>query len=87
MFVSDCIYSIKGQDASASLSKLKYATKDIFKSHTSDQSLLILQMESEYKGPYYPYNGGQVKYDGQRPYYILLFGKNSLMEQFLTNTK
>lgn len=87
IFVSDCIYSIKGKDASAALSRLKYATKDIFKRHTNNQSLLILQLESEYQGPYYPYSGGKINYNGKRPYYILVFGKNGVMEQFLTNPK
>jgi len=87
ILVSDCIYSVQGNDAKDGLTKVKYVTKDVIQEHAKDYSVLVMQLNSDYNGTYYPYSGGRIKYKGKRPYYMLFIGKSSKINTMLTNKK
>ncbi|MEO1438687.1 MAG: hypothetical protein AAFV80_24310, partial [Bacteroidota bacterium] len=72
---------------SASLDQLEFLTKDVFQSKVRTHSVLILQLFSEYDGIYYDYLNGKHNYKGQRPYYMVMIGKNEQINQMLENPK
>lgn len=83
ILVSDCIYSVKGGDSRAGLSQVKYITKDIIQEYSSTHSVLVLQLKSDYNGTYYAFNNQKIRFDGERPYYMVFIGKTALMNKML----
>lgn len=85
--VTDLIYSVNGQEtvsASKLLNEAYSLTHNVFKGKTNT-SVIVLQMEADYNGLYYPYNSPNtgVEYSGDRPFYILLFAsKDSMTELY-----
>lgn len=88
--VTDLIYSTNGQEETTSNKLLNEAyalTHNVFKGKTST-SVIVIQFEADYSGPYYPYNspGTGIQYSGSRPFYVLLFASKDSMEE-LYNTQ
>lgn len=86
ILVSDMIYStqnMQGVNPQKVFSEIQDLTNAVFKERVKDCSLLIVKMHGSYNGLYYPYNSPSKgdAYNGQRPYYILVFGKNDTMER------
>lgn len=84
---SDCIYSIKGEDAEELLADEKSLTKDAFLSRwRKDQLQLatsIVKMNSSFNGIYYDKNNKKTQLNNKlRPYYITIIGNNALMSDF-----
>ncbi|MDE5886013.1 MAG: hypothetical protein K2H46_00315 [Muribaculaceae bacterium] len=85
--ISDLIYSSKGQEnvsASKLLNEAYALTHNTFKNKTNT-SVIILKFEAGYSGPYYNYASPSkgVTYNGERPFYVMLFlSKESLQELY-----
>jgi hypothetical protein len=89
---SDLIYSGKnsqGKIPERIVDEAEALCRGSFRDYSSNTSVLILKMKSDYKGVYYAYNSPNKgkKYDGSRPYYICLLAKNNTMERFLKDEK
>lgn len=83
--VTDMIYSVKGQEtvtASKLLNEAYALTHNVFKGKTKT-SVIVLKFEADYDGTYYPYNSpsGGVQYNGNRPFYVMLFASKDTMEE------
>jgi hypothetical protein len=70
-FISDGIYSINGQ--------LKLASEETYfrfknRLEKTQFNVLLLKLNSKFKGLYYPAAGGEVSIDQNRPFYIWLVG-------------
>jgi hypothetical protein len=89
---SDLIYS--GENSQGKLPKkimneAEQLCRTAFASHAADISVLVLKLQSDYNGNYYPYNSpnkGKI-HKGSRPYYVTLFAKNKTMEKFMRDGK
>jgi hypothetical protein len=91
MLFSDLIYSGKnsqGKIASRITDEAEQLCRETFTNYGANTSALIIQLNSDYNGLYYPYNSPNKgkKYLGTRPYYVCLFAKNQTMEKFLKDT-
>ena len=89
---SDLIYSGKnsqGKIPSRIMDEAEQLCRGSFTNYSPNTSVLILKMNSDYQGLYYPYNSPNKgkKYSGNRPYYICLFAKNNTMAKFLKDDK
>lgn len=87
VLISDCIYSIKGTNATELLSREKNTVKDVFmsKSKTSGFNLAIniLQFHSKFRGTYYTAQNHKVQLNNRtRPYYICMTGNAGLLPDF-----
>lgn len=79
VLVTDGIYSVKAGSPADILGQLKsesvrtfYKFKD--RLEKSDLQTLLIKLNSQYKGDYYPAIGGKIPIDQKRPYYIWVFG-------------
>lgn len=89
---SDLIYSGKGMQTQASQKILDAAQQlsySAFATKAANISVLIIKLQSDYKGRYYPFNMSKkgIPYSGLRPYYLCLFAENATMQRFLTEEK
>lgn len=79
VLVSDCVYSIQGNDAQSLLNNQKNLTENSFiqgiKQNKGDLATIILQCSSKYNGYYYDMNNTEIRYEGRRPYYIIFMGR------------
>ncbi len=92
ILVTDLVYSdraMTGQNAGSIQSAAQNLAQLALKTYAKSGSLLVLQMQSEFAGRYFPYNQQNkgIMYRGNRPYYVLLFAKNATMLQLLTEPK
>lgn len=89
IFVSDMIYSTK-ELANANPEKImaeaEGLTTSIFKDH-NDKDVLIMKMEADYDGNYYPFNSPSkgTYYSGDRPYYIMIVASPAVLKYILTS--
>ena len=89
---SDLIYSgqnSQGKSSQKIRDEAQQLCQQAFVNDASKISVLILKLNSDFNGKYYPYNlPNQGKtYIGTRPYYVCLFAKNETMEFFLKDKK
>jgi hypothetical protein len=89
ILVTDLVYSdraMTGQNAGSIQSAAQNLAQLALKTYAKSGSLLLLQMQSEFAGRYFPYNQQNkgITYRGNRPYYVLLFAKNATMLRLLT---
>lgn len=78
MLVTDGIYSVNG-DAEEVIGKLKSASVGTYykfkkRLGQSDVQTILIKMESQFNGYYYPAGGGNVRVNQKRPYYVWIFG-------------
>ncbi len=83
VLVSDCVYSLKTGSAANQLVALQPLITNIFKPKANDLEILVLQLESEYKGTYYDYNNAKHPFAGTRPYYTIIVAKKAQMSALL----
>ncbi|GAB4015145.1 hypothetical protein GCM10028808_39700 [Spirosoma migulaei] len=88
ILASDLIYSdpaMTGQAAGRIQDAARNRMQLAMRNYAKYGSLLILKLRSEYKGRYYPYNSPNkgLPYQGNRPYYIMLFARNATMIRLL----
>lgn len=89
ILVSDMIYSTKnmqGVNAQKVFNEIEGMTNAVFKGHIGNTSVLIMKMHSSYNGQYYCYNTpAGVRYDGDRPYYIMVVGSKESIARLSTD--
>lgn len=89
VLASDLIYSPRNP-AGISTQKVMNMGEELmtnaFGPYRKTHSVLVLQLEADFQGTYYPQTGGKPKsYSGPRPYYLVLMARNATMQQFLAN--
>ena len=84
VLVSDCVYSIKGNNAQSLLANQKNLTQNAFmealKKNNGDLATIVLQCSSKFNGYYYDMNDKEIAYQGRRPYYIIFVGKSAYIK-------
>lgn len=84
IFISDCIYSGKA------LGLIKNEVQGLFnskKSKLADLTVAVLALHSDFKGKFYPPNGGVQVINNDRPYYAIFIGKRDLVEKLMTELR
>jgi hypothetical protein len=89
---SDLIYSgenSQGKLPQKIMDEAEQLCRTVFNRHADDISVLIIKLQSDFNGSYYPYNAPNSgkKVNGSRPYYVMLFAKNKTMEKFMRDNK
>lgn len=76
ILVTDMIYSTKnmtGINPQKVFAEAQGMINSVFKKNVKEKSMLIIKMNSSFCGLYYSYNSpAGKKYDGERPYYIVI---------------
>jgi hypothetical protein len=84
IFLSDCIYS--GEN----LSLQEENVRGLFnnkKKKLSDLTVVMVALHSDFKGKFYPPNGGVQVINNERPYYAIFIGKKGLVEKLMAEVK
>lgn len=89
---SDLIYSgdnSQGKLPQKIMDEAEQLCRTAFSRNADDVSVLILKLQSDFNGSYYPYNSPNSgkKIMGSRPYYVTLFAQNKTMEKFMRDEK
>ena len=84
VLVTDMIYSTKEMDGvnpSKIFAEAEGMANTAFKESADVRQTLVVKMDGSYNGPYYPYDSPSSgrRYDGRRPYYIMVIGGNTAM--------
>ena len=92
ILISDCIYDVgEEKDPLMALKIETQKTQQSFRKRleTEDIQTLILKAYSNFGGRYYfaSGKGSVIISDGTRPYYMLFFGKNELLNNLITERK
>ena len=87
VLVSDLIYSpedTKGLTPGKIFNEEQGLATSIFQKH-SDKSVVVVKLEGDFDGLYYPYNSPQagVRYKGNRPYYAVIVGSAAAIYKLL----
>lgn len=89
LLLSDCIYSIQGNETGNLLNAQKSLTKDVFltkhKNDAIDLSTVIVKLNSAFNGTYYDKNNRKIYLgDGKavRPYYLVVMGSETVVADF-----
>lgn len=88
ILISDYILSPNDLDPKAFLGITKTAVRDVFVDklkQNPDFSVMIYHMESEFTGKYYPPKGISMKINGNRPYYMFIFGNQDNLARLKDN--
>lgn len=93
IFVSDLIYStsdMSNKNNERIAREIEGITTNIFNNYADEYSFLILKLNSDYIGDYYPYSHDpenkiieEFTYHGTRPYYICFIAKNATLTELL----
>lgn len=84
IFLSDCIYS------GESLSLEEENVRGLFnnkKKKLSDLTVVMVALHSDFKGKFYPPNGGVQVINDERPYYAIFIGKKGLVEKLMAELR
>lgn len=86
ILVTDMIYSTKdmaGINPQKVFAEAQGMTQAVFNDVVKSKSMLVIRLQSSYNGQYYTYKSPTigVKYNGKRPYYIVIVGDNNVMKR------
>jgi hypothetical protein len=85
---SDLVYDVKtatpGISPEGFANQAQEMTHAVFNTHAADFGVIILKMNGDYEGIYYPPLSNHFPYRGTRPYYICLIGKTSALHKMMT---
>jgi hypothetical protein len=85
---SDMIYdvqtSVTGITPEGFANQAQEMTHAIFNTYGDDFGVIILKMNGDYEGMYYPPLSKPFHYKGNRPYYISLIGKTKTLHKLMT---
>ncbi len=93
LLFSDLVYSAPytaAQSTSKALADVKALMQSAFNPHANRSSLLLLQLNSGFDGPYYFATSGNAKsirHQGERPYYIAVLARPVTMRALLSDPK
>lgn len=85
MFISDCVYSPEASaDIDKALQKQQTDMLNILKNKSKSQEgvnfgVLVYRLTSDFHGIYYTKTNGQITCNGDRPYFVWFFGKESIL--------
>ena len=84
ILVSDYIFSVKNmKSVDGGLASAKYTLMLEFQGVAEGGiAVLVVQNTSEFDGIYYDFNNEKHQYEGDRPYYIWIFGPTAMMQTF-----
>ncbi len=90
ILVTDMIYSTKnmnGVSPQKIFNEAEGMTNAVFKNIGTQKSMLVVKLHSEYHGPYYSYDAPSTgkRYDGQRPFYMVIVTSNANMARLTTD--
>ena len=90
ILVTDMIYSTKdmaGINPRKVFAEAQGMTQAVFNDVVKSKSMLVIRLQSSYNGQYYTYKSPTigVKYNGKRPYYIVIVGDNNVMQRLTTD--
>ena len=85
ILASDLIYSTKDQATTTAqriLQEAKAMTTAVFKGH-SDKDVIVIKLNSDYIGNYYPYNSPNKgkAYSGNRPFYLVMVANPNVIHR------
>ncbi len=85
MLVTDGIYSVQG-NVNDILGQLKIASESTYKKFRNrlseaDFETILIKLNSDFQGFYYPAGGGSLKINQKRPYYLWLFGTAEMLSK------
>lgn len=87
VLISDGVYSINAskEEIISALNIQKGGTRNAFFKRLKEENLetVIVKLNSNFKGKFFPVTGNHVKLEQNRPYYIWLFGNTKMMSQSL----
>jgi hypothetical protein len=85
---SDMIYDVKtsipGISPEGFAGQGQEMTHAIFNTYGADFGIIIIKMNGDYEGMYYPPMATPFTYKGNRPYYISLIGKTQTLHKLMT---
>lgn len=84
VFLSDCIYS------GTALTLQQQNVQGLFnnkKGTVPDLTVVMVALHSDFKGKFYPPNGGVQVINNDRPYYAIFIGKKGLVEKLMAEVK
>jgi len=92
ILISDLIYSTQNQDnngAESVAASFESLVKREFRESSKETAIIVMKMNSPYRGNYYPNFSDLPSFpiDQNRPYYILLIGKNSIINSLVKSKK
>ncbi|MFW5982974.1 MAG: hypothetical protein ACOCQ4_00620 [bacterium] len=88
ILISDAIYDIgKPQAPMNALSTEGRETRSRFieRLNEGDLQTIIIKLNSQFDGDYFPVTGGSVDLSQDRPYYVWIFGETELLNQYFTD--
>jgi len=89
ILISDCIYSISGNNTGGKLEIQKSLTKEVFQrsfKKDKNKSIIVAQLISGFSGYYYTKNNSKIKLkDEIRPYYFTVMGNSEQIINFDKN--
>ncbi len=91
ILVTDMIYSTKsmsGVSPEKIFNEAEGMANAVFKNFGTQKSMLVVKLHSGYHGPYYSYDtpSSGRRYDGQRPYYMVIVASNANMARLTTDS-
>lgn len=89
ILVTDLIYSPKGTlgvTPEKIFNEEGALASSLFTSHL-DKSMLIVRLEADYRGKYYPFSGNPFEFYGTRPYFMIITGSAAAMNKLRSSEK
>ncbi len=91
MLLTDCVYSPQsGDDIDKALQKqqtdMLNVLKRKFKKGDETFGVLLYRMSSDFNGVYYTKTNQPIQYQGERPYFVWIFGDESLLASVYSST-
>ena len=87
VLISDMIYSprdTRNVSVDKIFNEVNSLATDVFK-HYPDKSVVISKVSGSYHGTYYPYNGASWRYDGTRPFYVMMIADRRVIDRITTD--
>lgn len=88
ILATDLIYSVRdmqGVNPQKVFAEMQQMTDAVFKSGAQRKAMLVVRMSGSYNGPYYSYDNTVTRYDGRRPWYIIITGSEDNMRSLTTD--
>ena len=87
VLLSDMIYSPRDThnvSVEKIFNEVNSLATDVFKQFP-DKAVVLSKVRGSYHGTYYPYNGASWRYDGARPFYVMLIADRRVIDRITTD--
>lgn len=88
ILVTDLIYSVRdmqGVNPQKVFAEMQEMINSVFKDEVKHKSMLVVRMNGSYNGTYYAFDNSVHRFDGNRPYYIIIVGSNDNIAQLASS--